>query len=169
MTRQRDTIDGRFVRSHGMARTPEYAAWRGMKSRCLNPNRPNYADYGGRGIAVCDRWLESFENFLADMGPRPAGMSLDRIDVNGNYEPGNCRWLDATTQQYNKRKLSGTTSRFVGVSLDGGRWVARAPSIPGGPRPGLGRYSTEEEAARARDAYVIEHGIDAPLNFPEAA
>jgi hypothetical protein len=73
-----------------------------MIQRCNNPKATNYKYYGGRGITVCDRW-HSFINFLADMGERPAGMTLDRIDVNGKYEPSNCRWTTSSEQQQNKR------------------------------------------------------------------
>ena len=73
-----------------------------MKVRCLNKENHKFPDYGGRGIRICERW-HSFDAFLADMGPRPPGTSLDRIDVNGNYEPGNCRWADAKTQRANRR------------------------------------------------------------------
>ena len=77
-----------------------------MRMRCENPNWHGYAHYGGRGITVCDRWLGrgGFKNFLADMGERPQGTSLDRIDVNGNYEPGNCRWATPSEQALNKRR-----------------------------------------------------------------
>lgn len=79
-----------------------------MKNRCLNPKSKRYADWGGRGIKVCDRWAQSFEAFYADMGRRPGPKySLDRIDVNGNYEPSNCRWADAATQRRNRRDSAG--------------------------------------------------------------
>lgn len=89
--------------THGMYKTPTYNSWNNMVQRCTNPNRDEYAYYGGRGITVCERWLK-FENFLADMGERPEGLSLDRIDSNGNYEPGNCRWVDSATQATNRRR-----------------------------------------------------------------
>ena len=73
-----------------------------MLERCTNPKKDNFADYGGRGIKVCDRWRR-YKNFLADMGKRPPGMTLDRIDVNGNYEAGNCRWATASEQRRNQR------------------------------------------------------------------
>lgn len=89
--------------THNMSLTPIYKIWNGAKGRCTNPNNDRYSSYGGRGITMCDRWLNSFENFLADMGERPEEMSLDRIDVDGNYEPSNCRWATAKEQSNNLR------------------------------------------------------------------
>jgi hypothetical protein len=93
----------RFRPTHGMTGKPTWRSWREMLARCQNPNNDRYASYGGRGIKVCDRW-QLFENFLADMGERPDGTSLDRIDNDGNYEPSNCRWADAFEQQANTRQ-----------------------------------------------------------------
>jgi hypothetical protein len=95
---------------HGYARReskhPDYGIWLGIIKRCYNKSTRSYPDYGGRGITVCPRWRGSFPNFLADMGPRPEPReeySLDRIDRDGNYEPGNCRWATARTQVHNRR------------------------------------------------------------------
>lgn len=90
---------GHSVGGHSLT----YSSWISMLSRCHNENRTNYHHYGGRGITVCPRWRESFENFLADMGERPAGKSIDRIDPDGNYEPDNCRWATQAEQLRNRR------------------------------------------------------------------
>lgn len=90
--------------THGMRHTPTYNSWASMIQRTCNPRHPSWKNYGGRGVTVCDRWLHSFEDFLADMGARPPGLSIDRIDNDGNYEPGNCRWATRSQQNSNTRR-----------------------------------------------------------------
>lgn len=105
---------------HGYSKdSKEYNAWQAAKRRCFNPNTPHYKDYGGRGISMVDTWTNDFEKFFADMGPRPEGFSLERLDVDGNYCPENCIWADSYTQAQNRRMNSLNSSGKTGVS-----WVA---------------------------------------------
>jgi hypothetical protein len=91
-------------RIHGGRYRPEYAVWQAMKDRCLNPNHAAYHNYGGRGIKICPEWQHSFAAFLRDVGPRPSpDLSIDRIDNDGNYEPGNVRWATRSEQTRNQR------------------------------------------------------------------
>jgi len=117
--------DLRFVAKHGHARkglrSGAYASWQQMRKRCLNPNTPQFRWYGGAGVTISPRW-DSFENFLADMGERPAGASLDRWpDRAGNYEPGNCRWATRAQQALERRN-----ARFIeweGKRLQVAQWA----------------------------------------------
>jgi hypothetical protein len=119
----KQTIHGGFL---GGKPTPEYRTWSCMKCRCYNPNDPGYPRYGAKGIAVCDRWRNSFANFLADMGPKPegGGWSLDRKDGTKGYSPDNCRWATATQQSRNR----GEANRWVtygGETLTLAEWAER--------------------------------------------
>lgn len=111
---------GCLVLKHGRSSTPEYRAWLSMRDRCSNQNHPQYANYGGRGITVCERWL-SLELFLSDVGPRPTPKhSIDRIDNDGNYEPSNVRWSDRQTQSENRRSIQWIT--FGGRRMTHTQW-----------------------------------------------
>src|SRR5690606_25089373 len=118
---------------------------------------PQYENYGGRGISVCDRWVESFENFLEDMGECPVGLTLERIDVNGNYEPSNCKWENRANQNYNQRKRKDNTSGRVGVY-----WVKRrhkwlAAIDVGGEFLHLGFFLDFDDAVRAREEAELKY------------
>lgn len=124
---QRETVIKRNLK-HGFATRvgshPLYSIWAGMINRCCNPNEQSYPNYGGRGIVICDRWRNSFPNFLFDMGERPSPYhSLDRINNNGNYEPSNCRWALTAVQANNKR--NNTILEYNGVRLTIAGWAIR--------------------------------------------
>lgn len=101
-----------FTPTHGMSRSTEYHSWHGMKQRCLNPSNPAFIHYGARGIAVSPSWIDSFESFLADVGPSPGkGFSIDRINNDGPYCKENCRWVTMEEQSNNRRTNSYITYR----------------------------------------------------------
>ena len=107
------------LRTHGLTKTRTHRIWQAMLTRCRNPRAPNFQHYGGRGIKVCERWLE-FENFYADMGECPENFSIDRIDVNGDYAPENCRWASRKEQANNTR--SNVFFEFNGERLTRTQW-----------------------------------------------
>lgn len=106
---------------HGMSHTHTWNSWMGMLQRCNNINDKDFSNYGGRGITVCDGWMV-FENFYKDMGPRPEGKSLDRIDVNGPYSPDNCRWATPEEQANNRR--SSNTYTYNGETMSLKQWAS---------------------------------------------
>lgn len=112
-----------YKTTHGLSKTKTYQAWADMKTRCYNSKRAQFAFYGGRGISVCDRWKNSFENFLVDMGEKPHGHSLDRIDTDGNYTKENCRWTTQVEQCNNRRSNKIITHN--GETLTYSQWSLR--------------------------------------------
>jgi len=108
-------------KTHGRSKDREYKVWAGMKNRCNNKDDPSYDRYGGRGIKVCKKWKRSFEDFISDIGGIPKGLSIDRIDVNGDYEPDNVRVVDMVTQQRNRR--DNRVVEIMGVSKCIAEWA----------------------------------------------
>ena len=106
---------------HGFSKCSNYVIWLGIRSRCLNPKNRSYRHYGARGITMCERWLNSIEHFNTDMGPRPLGMTIDRIDNDGPYSPENCRWIDRKAQALNTR--SNVKITFNGETLTVCQWA----------------------------------------------
>jgi len=114
---------------HGQYGTPEYRTWQRILARCGNPNYPHYEIYGGRGIKVCERWKDSFTDFVTDMGQRPDGKySIDRIDVDGDYEPSNCRWANIEQQQNNRRNNRSLTYNDETMTI--AQWARRLNVSP---------------------------------------
>jgi hypothetical protein len=109
-------VSGKSNLKHGKVKTSEYKSWSSLKERCLNINNPAYPRYGGRGISVCERWLNSFENFYADMGPKPSpSHSIERVENSGNYEPSNCIWATKKKQSQNRRNIKKVIDNSTGV------------------------------------------------------
>jgi hypothetical protein len=151
--------EGREI--HGQAKTRLYTIWEGIKTRCLKEAHHTYKDYGGRGIKVCPEWETSYIAFQewALANGYADNLSIDRIDVNGDYCPDNCRWADPSTQAYNKRITKRNTSGVVGVSYNKrtGKYVAYITKNY--KMKYLGAFETLEEAAKARkDAETSENG-----------
>lgn len=146
---------GRIIKGsnykHGMSTDPLYHCWIAIKARCLNPHHPEYRRYGGRGITICDRWINDFSAFLRDMGPKPSPKhSIDRVDVNGNYNPANCRWATTHEQNANRRD----NNEVCGVYFDESRNKWRADLTVRGKKYFLGRFYDKETAIKARkDAF----------------
>lgn len=149
----RSDMQSLSLRSHGQCRkirgveTAEYRSWRGIIGRCCNPSHSRYPYYGGRGIAVCDRWRESFESFFADMGAKPSPKhSIDRINNDGNYEPTNCRWATPEEQARNTSQAYSVT--IGGVTLNVEQWARRIGMKSAAIRKRIAKGMTPESAVR---------------------
>lgn len=146
---------------HGLRKHPLYGIWCDMKQRCFNKNDIEYINYGGRGITVCDEWKTDFKTFYgwAISNGYKKGLTLDRKDNDGNYEPDNCRWTTKTIQSRNRRKIGGTSSKYIGVNKrkDNNKWSSKI-RVNNKPIP-LGTFNTELLAAKARDQYIIDNGL----------
>ena len=134
---------------HNMCNTPTYNSWDCMIQRCLNPNNTNYDNYGGKGVSICERWF-NFKHFLEDMGERPLGKSIDRINPQGNYELSNCRWATDFQQNQNQRVKTSNKTGVCGVSFDKRRNKYLAQIVTNGRHRFLGRFNGLSEAIEAR-------------------
>jgi len=151
-------------KKHGLRQHRFYSTWCGMKQRCYNKKSKSYSNYGGRGIGVCDEWLDA-ENFIKwAEETHIEGYTLDRIDNDKGYSPENCRWADATTQNTNQRKSKRNTSGFVGVYWQEHKKSWRVRLSINKKRISLGSYKSIEDAVKARDDYIIEHSLPHKLS-----
>ncbi len=138
-----------FFMKHGMSRTKTYQSWSLMKQRCLNPKNDRYKNYGGRGITFCKRW-SNFKNFLEDMGEKPKGLTLERINNNGNYEPSNCKWATPKEQSNNMRR--NVLIKFRGKTGTISYWAEKM---------NIERYSL---GRRLRAGWSVKRALTTPLN-----
>jgi hypothetical protein len=146
--------------THGFSNHILYDRWCGMIDRTTNKKHKAYKNYGGRGIVVCDRWKD-VANFIEDMYPTYSeGLTIDRIDNDGNYEPSNCKWATREEQSLNKRKQKDTHSIYRGLTFvkDRNNWNVRVKSKH------IGTFKDELDAAKAYDKYIVDNKLEYPLN-----
>lgn len=140
-----------MVTKHRLIGSPEYQSWQSMIQRCINPNNSSYDNYGRRGISVCPDWLNSFEKFYMDMGKRPRGLTLERINNDGNYKPSNCKWATRIEQSRNKRKRKDNKTGITGVCWDKRYQKYVAQIMVGNKRYFLGYFDQIKNAIVARE------------------
>ena len=160
-TRSCGCINKGRLTTHGLGYHNFYGTWRQMVQRCNNPKHKYYKNYGGRGITVCEEWLD-IRNFVAwaeSTHPNMEGYTLDRIDNDKGYSPDNCRWADVITQASNKSKQINSTSGYTGVNWNRARGVWVAVLVYNRKRNKIGAFKTIEEAVQARDNYIIENNL----------
>ncbi len=152
--------------THGRSNSRFYKTWEGMRGRCINPKDKAYKDYGGRGITVCEEWLDitNFVDWAERTYPNTKGVSLDRIDNDKGYSPENCRWADKTTQAINRRIKKNNKSGYVGVYWNKGNTKWFAQITVNKIIIHLGSFLTIEEAVQARDNYIVENKLPHKLS-----
>ena len=151
---------------HGLHNHRFYKKWSQMLRRCTNPKDAAYKDYGGRGISVCEDWLDirNFVDWCDLTHPNQEGYTLDRINNDKGYSPENCRWVDKSTQAINRRMRRTNTSGFVGVGFNKSKGKWEASLKLNNIYKYIGRFNTIEEAAQARDNYIIENNLPHKLS-----
>ena len=153
-------------RAHGLSNHRMYSTWLNMLDRCYNKNSKRFNDYGGRGIKVCEEWLDikNFVDWVENKSNWGEGLTLDRIDNDKGYSPDNCTFSTKTTQVLNRRKMRTNTSGYVGVSWYAkvSKWRARVSIFK--KEKHIGTFKTKEEAVLARDNYIIENKLPHPLS-----
>lgn len=157
LARERTTGSAHHLFKHGKSRLPEHNSWAQARMRCSETGAHSHKDYFGRGITMCQRWQDSFEAFIEDMGPKPPDGTLDRIDNNGNYEPGNCRWITQKEQCRNKR--NNVRLEIDGVTKTLAEWAEISPVTDGAIRRRLARGWTPREAVYLPPRWDRELGL----------
>lgn len=149
------------IKKHGLHDHPLYTRWSHIKSRCFNPNNPEYRNYGARGILICDEWSNDFKAFydymMALSNAMGLGLTIDRIDNNGNYEPGNVRWVERYIQNTNKRISPNSKTGYVGINKVGDKFKAKL-TVRGETKV-IGSFETIQEAIKERNRYIDDNKL----------